>query len=182
MTWPDDPKHYYHMDFDTRSKPGEYLAFVTIQTVRIPTGRPRFFRRDDEGGSDQSEDRALSRLAVRLDLPEPFRSRDAARNAAYEAARRYAAGQLSATRFEIKKRQGDYQLIGGAGFRPDVMKWEPTLTIRRNRGTGKGAAQTFEEQTSPFRFNVFNTRDVAAEFAIGYGERMLIGLVAGLRI
>lgn len=42
-------------------------------------------------------------------------------------------------------------------------------------GARKGAVQSFTELTSPFRFNVFETQDVAAEFAISYGERMLIG-------
>lgn len=82
----------------------------------------------------------------------------------------------------MKERRGDYQLIAGAGYRPDTQGWEGTLIIKRKSGPNKGAVQTFDENTSPFRFNSFDSADGAAKFAFDYGERMLLNLVSGLKI
>lgn len=181
-TWPDDPRHYYHLYFEPDNGDGKYRAFVTIQTIRGSSGKSRFMRNDDDDWSER--DRAISRLAQRLDLPDAYSTRSAARAAGYEAAHRFAVGQLSPDRVQLKRKVKDYQLIGGAAFRPDVMGWEATLVIKRKREASKGGTltQTFEEISSPFRFNYFPTADRAASFGLEYGERMIIGMVAGLKI
>jgi hypothetical protein len=188
VTWPDDPRHHYLLHLE-KTDDGRYRAFVTVQTVRHSgdSRRSDFFRNEDdlEREIDREErSRVISRLAMRIDLPETYRTRSAARDAGYEAARRFAAGQLSHERVEYKRRVRDYQLIGGAGFRPDVMKWESILTIKRKREASAGGTliQTIDEINSPFKFNTFPTADRAASFALEYGELMVIGAVSGLKI
>ncbi len=189
MTWPNDPRRHYALYIEEIPGGTGIRAFVVIQNIRTAggSGRSAFFRNEDnpQGEWDRDDrDRVISRLGTRLDLSEVFYSRNVARDAGYEAARRFAVGQLSPERVEIKKKVKDYQLIGGAGFRSDVMRWEPTLTVKRKREASKGGAltQTFDEINSPFRFNTFPTAASAAGFGLDYGEKMVLGMVAGLQI
>jgi hypothetical protein len=180
MPWPNDPKHYYLIHFAPDSIDGAHKVFVTIQNIHANAGRASFVRREPQDHSDEPN-RALSRLSQRIDLHQSFRNKHDAREAAYEVAHRLFSGEISSDHLVLKKTVRDYQLIGGAAFRPDVMAWEATLTIRRKRN-GKRETQTFDEIQSPFRFNNFPTAAAAVEFGFQYGERMVLGHITGLKI
>lgn len=74
MPWPADGNRYYHLHCERDSK-SDYRAFITVQTFRARGGRDAFFRDEDKPAyDDPGSERALSRLALRLDLHQPFRT------------------------------------------------------------------------------------------------------------
>lgn len=97
-------------------------------------------------------------------------------------ARRFFHGKYSPMTTEAAKTVGAYRVAGQARFRIDCHQWEPTLLIRSERAGNKGAVQTFDGGSSPFVHHTFTTATLAANYALAYGERIVLGLVAGLRV
>ena len=181
--WPDDPRHHYVLHVEGTGD--RFRGFVTVQSVRqADAGRPAFFRNEEKQREREEFQGLYSRLALRFDLPGPYSRRSAVSDAAYEAARRFADGQLSPVRAEYRCTVRGYRLIGGAGFRVDNNQWEAVLTIKRKRAANAGgtATQKIEGANSSLRRNTFPTADRAAQFALEFGERMVIGAVPGLKI
>jgi hypothetical protein len=122
-----------------------------------------------------------SRFVVRLDLPDTYASRSEAECAAADITHRYFRGRISLTSFELSAKIEDYLVTGTARFRADVHEWEPWLEITAVR-EGTNHRQRFEEHESPFYSHTFASRQAAAQFALSYGQRMVLGALRGLRI
>lgn len=121
-----------------------------------------------------------SRFVVRLDLPDTYATRSDAECAAADVTHRYFRGTTTLPSFELSARIGDYLVTGTARFRADVHEWEPSLEITAVRG-GTNYRQRFAEHESPFYGHTFASRQAAAQFALRYGQRMVLGALPGLR-
>jgi hypothetical protein len=122
-----------------------------------------------------------SRFVVRLDLPDTYASRSEAECAAADLTHRYFRGRIRLPAFELSAKIGDYLIMGTARFRADIREWEPWLEITAVR-EGTNHRQRFEEHESPFYGHTFASRQAAAQFALWYGQRMVLGALRGLRI
>lgn len=164
LSWPPDPQHTYALWLEPAERLGEASrAYVTAHPVYRDIG-------------------VHSRFAVRLELPGLYHSRSAAAADAFQIARRFYHNRYSALPTERVRTLNGYRIVGHARFRIDCHQWEPTLTIRSERPSNKGVVQTFDGGNSPFVHHTFPTAQLAADYALVHGERIVLGLVAGLRI
>jgi hypothetical protein len=122
-----------------------------------------------------------SRFVVRLDLPDTYASRSEAESDAVDVTHRYFRGKITLPSFELSAKIRDYLVTGTARFRADIHEWEPWLEITAVR-EGISHRQRFEEHESPFYGHTFASRQAAAQFALRYGQRMVLGALRGLRI
>jgi predicted phosphoadenosine phosphosulfate sulfurtransferase len=83
--------------------------------------------------------------------------------------------------FELSAKVRDYVVTGTARFRADIHEWEPWLEITAVRER-TNHRQRFDEHESPFYGHTFASRQAAAQFALWYGQRMVLGALRGLRI
>lgn len=127
-------------------------------------------------------DARLPRVAVRYDLPETFVSSADAHHAGLAIAERMVAGELRAFVPELKKRVKEYEVIASALYQLQDRKWEPALKITSRRPTNKGAQQEFNDEQTPLQRNLCPTPERARDYALEYGERLVLGAVPGLRI
>jgi hypothetical protein len=116
-----------------------------------------------------------------LDLPGTYATRYDAQSDAAEITHRYFRGWFKPHSFELSATIKDYRVTATARFRADVHEWEPWLEIAVVR-EGKKQAQRFAELESPFYDRTFPSPEAAAQFAMWYGQRMVLGAVRGLRI
>ena len=123
-----------------------------------------------------------SRFAVRLDLPGEYVDKRAAAADGFAIAHRFFRGKYTVSRFEQSKTVRQYHVAAHARFRIDCHAWEPLVTIRSERAQNKGVVQTFDGGDSPFVERTFRSPEAAARFGLDYGERVVLGLVGGLRI
>jgi hypothetical protein len=164
LVWPPDPQHTYALWLEPAERPGAASrAYVTAHPVYRDIG-------------------VHSRFAVRLELAGTYHSRSTAAADGFAIARRFYQGRYSPIVMERVKTLNGYSIVGHARFRIDCHQWEPTLTIRSERPRNKGVVQTFDGGSSPFVQHTFPTARRAADYALVYGERLVLGLVAGLRI
>lgn len=164
LSWPPDPQHTYAVWLEQAARQGEASrAYVTAHPVYRDIG-------------------VHSRFAVRLELPGTYHSRSAAAADGFAIARRFCHGRYSPLTTERVRTFNGYRIVGHARFRIDCHQWEPTLTIRSERPSNNGVVQTFDGGSSPFVHHTFPSAGVAADYALAYGERIVLGLVAGLRI
>jgi hypothetical protein len=164
QAWPPDPQHTYALWLEPAERPGAASrAYVTAHPVYRDIG-------------------VHSRFAVRLELPGAYHGRSAAAADGFAIARRFYHGRYSPLATECVRTLNGYRMVGHARFRIDCHQWEPTLTIRSERPTNRGVVQTFDGGGSPFVQHTFPTAQRAADYALVYGERIVLGLVAGLRI
>lgn len=164
LSWPSDPRHTYALWLESAERPGAASrAYVTAHPIYRDIG-------------------VHSRFAVRLELPGVYSSRAAAAADGFATARRFFHGRYSPLATERVRVLNGYRIVGHARFRIDCHQWEPTLTVRSERPGNKGVVQTFDGGGSPFVQHTFATAQRAADYALAYGERIVLGLVAGLRI
>ncbi len=164
QSWPPDPQHTYALWLEPAQRAGLAThAYVTAHPVYRDIG-------------------VHSRFAVRLDLPGRYCSLSAAAAEGFALARRFFHGRYSPLPTESAKSLGGYRVTGQARFRIDCHQWEPTLSIRSEHAGNKGVVQTFDGGNSPFVSRTFPTAVLAANYALAYGERVVLGLMAGLRI
>ena len=164
QAWPPDPQHTYALWLEPAERPGAASrAYVTAHPVYRDIG-------------------VHSRFAVRLELPGTYHSRSAAAADGFAIARRFYHARYSPLATEGVKTLNRYRIVGHARFRIDCHQWEPTLTIRSERPSNKGVVQTFDGGSSPFVRHTFPTAQRATDYALAYGERIVLGLVAGLHI
>lgn len=164
QSWPPDPKHKYALWLETGT-PLHALAraYVTAHPIYRDVG-------------------VHSRFAVRLDLPGTYRRMSDAAPDGFAIARRFFHGHFSPLGSEVVKVAKGYCIVASARFRIDCHLWEPTLLIRCERPQNKGAVQTFDGAQSPFISRTCETSELAANVALAYGERVVLGLVPGLRV
>lgn len=155
---------------------GDYrYTLVTQQTSRGVSGY--VLRMKQPAG-----DPRLPRVAVRYDLPEHYAYAGEAYRAAVAVAERMAAGELHAFVPEVKKRIQEYDLYASALFQLQSNRWEPALRIRSRKPQNKGAEQDFNSEQSPLLHNGFPSPERAREYAVEYGERLVLKAVPGLRV
>jgi hypothetical protein len=123
-----------------------------------------------------------SPFAVRLDLPGTYASRASAEAAAFRVANRFFRRKFALPKREVSTSVKGYVITAWARFRIDCREWEPVLCIKSTRSVNKGAVQTFDSNNSPFYKSTFPTAELAARFALSYGERVAMGLIGGLRV
>lgn len=121
-------------------------------------------------------------LARRCNLRDTYRDKQDAYAAALKIVKAASEGEFHAISVRLKETFRGYELVGSCGFRHDVHKWQPTLEIISRRPENKGATQGFGDLQSPFDRNLYPHPEHAARFALEYGERMIVGLVSGLKI
>lgn len=124
----------------------------------------------------------VPRIALRYDLIETFRSQREAYSTGLVLAKRMIDGELSAARSEVSKKVEEHKLIGSAVFQLATEKWEPTLRIVSRKKENKGAVQDLSTEQTPLQRNTFSTPERATEYALEHGERLVLGLVPGLRV
>ena len=164
MSWPPDSQNAYALWLEPPESPGGgSRAYVTAHPVYRDIG-------------------VHSRFAVRLDLPGVYLDKSAAAADAFAIARRYFHGRYSPLPVESAKTLKGYRITAHARFRIDSHQWEPILSIRSGRQDNKGAVQTFDGGDSPFVHRTFPTAPTAANYGLAYGERIVLGLVNGLRV
>jgi hypothetical protein len=122
------------------------------------------------------------RLGERYDLTGRFANTTAAYREAVDAARRLAAGEISAGRPSIKRKIREYVVIASAAYHVEAGKWEPVLKIESRRRANRGAIQDFTSSPSILQRNLCPTSDRATDFALEHGERVVLGLVPGLSV
>lgn len=163
QSWPADGEREYELCFERPNARRRQHAYVCVYLLRAPDGHG-------------------SRFALRLELPGEYVSLAQAQPAAFELAWRFFRGEVMPREYRISSIAKEYQVTGGARFRVDKRQWEPWLRIESRRAVNKGACQTFHEDNSPFYSNTFPTAEAAARFAVSFGERMVFGMVGGLKI
>jgi len=164
QAWPADLEHTYALWLVPAERPGAASrAYVTAHPVYRDIG-------------------VHSRFAVRLELSGTYHSRSAAAADGFAIAEQFYHGRYCPLATESVKTLNGYRIVGHARFRIDCHQWEPTLTIRSERPSNKGVVQTFDGGSSPFVQHTFATAQRAADYALTYGERIVLGLIAGLRI
>jgi len=154
--------HDWELVLEPPNAHGRSRAYVCV----YPLPRPRTSR---------------SRFVVRLDLPDTYASRSEAECAAMDVTHRYFRGRITIPSFELSAKVRDYLVTGTSRFRADIHEWEPWLEITAVR-EGTNYRQRFEEHESPFYGHTFASRQAAAQFALWYGQRMVLGALRGLRI
>jgi hypothetical protein len=122
------------------------------------------------------------RVGNRYDLPGTYQDSNQAFHAAMDAVHRMINGELRAMVSEVRKRVKEYDLYASALFQLERCAWEPALRIVSRRAANKGATQDFNEEQSPLQRNTTGNKDAARDFALWYGERLVLGAVPGLRI
>lgn len=122
------------------------------------------------------------RFAKRYDLPGQFRSLIEAQPAALQALEKLERGELSFTQERMKKRVRDYELLASAEFTTASHRWIPGLVIKSLKPDNKGATQELRDEPPYVARNAFDTPSAAAKHALQLGERMVLGLIGGLRI
>lgn len=162
--WPSDPTHTFALWLMPQGAAGsQSRAYVTAHPVYRDIG-------------------VHSRFATRLDLPGTYASRAAAAPAAYAAAARFVRGKYAADHLEESKVVRGFLLSAHARFRIDCHEWEPVLTIRREGAKNAGPVQTFDGADSPFVRTTFPSAAAAISYALAYGERVVLGMIRGLRV
>lgn len=122
------------------------------------------------------------RIGSRFDIRDEFATPTSAYAAALSVARRLVAGEISASSPEVKKKVGQYQLIASAAFQIDGRRWEPILKIKSKRPENKGAVQDLLDDQTSLQRNPCPTAARATEYAIEYGEKLVLKIVPGLKI
>jgi hypothetical protein len=164
LSWPRDLQHTYALWLEPPESPGApSRAYVTAHPIYRDIG-------------------VHSRFAVRLDVPGVYLSKAAAAADAFAIARRFFHDRYSPLPIEVTKTLKGYRIATHARFRIDCHQWEPVLSLRSERPDNKGAVQTFDGGDSPFVQRTFPSALMAANFGLAYGERIVLGLVSGLRI
>ncbi len=100
----------------------------------------------------------------------------------YVAARRFAAGNYARSNICRSLVAKGYEIQSRARFRIDRHQWEPDVTIRNVASSKHGVAQVFGGATSPFMNVTFESEQVAVEYGLAYGERLVLRVIGGLRI
>ena len=123
-----------------------------------------------------------SRFAIRLDLPGTYPSKAAATRDGYAVAERFFRGKYAPAHVDEIRTVHGYRIKAHARFRIDCHEWEPALSIRSESLKNKGADQTFDGGNSPFVGITFSSAPAAATYAMAYGERLVLGIISGLRV
>lgn len=124
----------------------------------------------------------MPRTALRYDIPDTFKTQQEAFSIGLVVAKRIADGELSASKSEIEKKFRDYALHGSAVFQLATEQWEPTLRIVSRKKENKGATQDLSDEQTHLQRNPFPTPERASEYAIEFGERLVLGFVPGLKV
>lgn len=162
--WPPDPHHTYSLWLESPMSPGSgSRAYVTAHPVYRDIG-------------------VRSRFAIRLDLPGTYPSKSAAVADGYAAADRFFHGKRPPDSTEESKDLRGHRITAHARFRIDCHEWEPTLVIRSASPRLNGPVQTFDGSDSPFLRRTFPSASAATAYAVAYGERLVLGLIRGLRV
>ena len=162
--WPRDARHTYALWLQLPAYPGsDFRAYVTAHPIYRDIG-------------------VHSRFAIRLDLPGTYPSKTAAARDGYAVAERFFHGKCAPAHVEETKTFHGYQIRAYARFRIDCHEWEPGLSIRSQGLKNRGAAQIFDGGNSPFVGRTFPSATAAAMHAMAYGERLVLGIISGLRV
>lgn len=164
MCWPQDAEHTYALWLQLPVSTGSPArAYVTAHPIYRDIG-------------------IHSRFAIRLDLPGTYPNKAAATRDGYAVAEQFFRGKCAPDRVEELKDLHGYRIKAHARFRIDCHEWEPALSIRCEHLKNKGAAQTFAGANSPFVRSTFSSAHAAVTYAMTYGERLVLGIIGGLRV
>ncbi|MCJ0764164.1 hypothetical protein [Variovorax terrae] len=129
----------------------------------------------------RGEDGRYSRFAQRFDAPGLHASERAAKQAAEDLVLPISRGEVTVPAQYAQKKFEGYRLRAHALYDIGTMKWQGRLEIKKLEPPRQGDVQHVGGEGSPFAANQFAQRDRAIGFAIEHGERMVLGLVQGLK-
>ena len=127
-------------------------------------------------------DKTLPSTCDRYDLSETYFNITGATSDAIKIVKRLAAHEISALQPEVKKKVGEYMLLGSATFHIQRKEWQPLLKIKGRRIENKGEIQDLLLQQSILKIHTFPTVLRATEFALEFGEKLVNKQVPGLKV